>query len=122
MALGFQNSLILIFETLEAFILERTITMKNLHNLKQNLRRMEGHHDVPMSDLLTDQFIQAHTQLSSSNALFEKSGFVISSIDDFKAIPDKEWDDYISSVSDFQNWQDMLREATRQYVIRQIKR
>ena len=96
--------------------------MKSLRDLKQNLRRMEGHHDVPMSDLLTDQFIQAHTQLSSLTALLEKSGFVINSIDDFKAIPDKEWDDYISSVSDFQNWQDMLREATRQYVIRQIRR
>jgi hypothetical protein len=75
---------------------------------------------VSIPELLTDSFIKTHTNLKSAQELFDQSGFKIDSPDDFKAIPDEEWDKYIASVSGFNNWKEMLKSATAEYLKRKM--
>lgn len=43
--------------------------------------------------------------------MFDASGFKVESQEDFAAIPDVEWNEFIRSISSFSDWQTMLGEA-----------
>jgi hypothetical protein len=88
---------------------------KKLKKMADGARELEGQHQVAIPDLLTDKFLAKHTKLTNAQELFDKSGFKIDSAEDFKSIPDAEWDQYISSVSDFNSWKEMLQSATVEY-------
>lgn len=83
---------------------------RKLDALTKNAKAMDGQH-VPVTELLTPAFVSAHTRFTSADELFEQSGFKIESPDDFTAIPDAEWDNYIRSISSFSGWKAMLSEA-----------
>jgi hypothetical protein len=52
--------------------------------------------------------------------LFESSGFRIESPEDFKAIPDADWDAFIGRETTFADWQAMLDEAVKVWTIKQL--
>jgi hypothetical protein len=91
-----------------------------LSNLADKARELDGQHNVPISELLTADFLAKHTQFLSANDLFEASGFKVESTDDFKAIPDDKWDEFIRSVSSFANWQAMLASAGEEWAVKQL--
>jgi hypothetical protein len=93
---------------------------KKLDSLAKNAKELDGTHSVPVSELLTSSFISKHTRFSNANEMFEASGFKIESPEDFKAIPDDKWDDFIRSISSFQNWQSMLTEATKAWATKKL--
>jgi hypothetical protein len=101
---------------------------KGLDTLRANLRRLadrakalDGTHNVPVADLLTPSFIQRHTRgCSNVEQWFQKSGFKIESSDDFKAIPDDDWDRYVRSSTSFSNWQAMLTAASTEFVKKKV--
>lgn len=84
---------------------------KKMDQLSRNARALDGSHEIPLPELLTPQFLQKYTNVSSHEELIEKSGFKVESAEDFKAIPDDEWDAYIRSISSFKSWHAMLSEA-----------
>lgn len=85
---------------------------RKLTQLAKNAEKLDGKHSVPVTELLTPAFVSKHTRFSSADELFEKSGFKIEGPEDFAAIPDAEWDNYIRSISSFSGWKAMLSEAT----------
>lgn len=85
---------------------------KKLEDLSNSARNLHGNHEVPIKELLNGAFLSAHTHFSSADELFEKSGFKIDSAEDFKTIPEVEWDAYIRSISRFASWKDMMTAAT----------
>lgn len=93
---------------------------KKLDKLSQNAQALDGSHQVPLEELLTSQFLQKYTFVSSYSELMEKSGFKIESAEDFKNIRDDEWDAYIHSVSSFKNWQAMLSEAGKVWAVKKL--
>ena len=104
-----------------------TVKITGLDNLQKKLKKMadgakelEGQHNVAIPDLLTDSFLSIHTSFVNAQELFDKSGFAIGSPEDFKAVPDEEWDQYISSVSGFSTWTDMLQSAMAEYTKRKM--
>lgn len=84
---------------------------KKLDLLAKNAAALDGEHNVPVNELLTPAFVAWHTQFASVDEFFEQSGFKIESLEDFAAIPDEEWDEYIRSVSGFSRWRAMLSKA-----------
>lgn len=84
-----------------------------LQKMSDGLKEIEGSH--PMGDIITDTFIKMYTKFNSLQELMDNSGFKIESQDDFKSIPDDDWDKYIASVSKFRNWKEMLDSAMEQY-------
>lgn len=93
---------------------------KKLNKMADGARELDGEHQVAIPDLLTEAFIGEHTNLKDAQELFDKSGFKIDSPEDFKVIPDDEWDKYIASVSDFDNWQEMLQSAIAEFAKRKM--
>ena len=91
------------------------IDLSGLEKLKKNLEKLDGTHEVQLGDLLTPKFILAHTKFSDLDDLLKSSGFKVDSAEDFKAIPDEEWDAFIKANSDFESWSEMQKTAGAEY-------
>jgi hypothetical protein len=91
-----------------------------LNDLANKAQELDGQHNVPLSELLTSSFLSKHTRFLSSNDLFEASGFKVESTEDFESIPDDKWDDFIRSISCFENWQAMLAAAGEEWTAKQL--
>ena len=103
------------------------LEMKGLDELRHKLddlaRRadeLDGEHKVPVSELLTADFISKHTSFSSADEMFRASRFKIETQEDFTTIRDNDWDDYIRSVSSFDSWQSMLGAAGQEWAKRKL--
>lgn len=94
---------------------------KKLQQLSDNLKALEGTHNVSFGELFPDSFIRAHTNTNTLSEFFEQSGFDTSSTEAFKAIPDDDMDRYVSQNSNFNSWEEMLHEATRSYVQKKLE-
>lgn len=92
----------------------------NLKSLADKAQDLDGQHNVPVSELLTSSFLSRHTRFSSTKDLFEASGFKLESSEDLAAIPDDQWDDFIRSISNFENWQAMLGAAVKEWTAKQL--
>jgi len=94
---------------------------KNLRRLEDRARALDGTHSVPIGELLTPGFVRAHVRSCSTvEEWLQNSGFKIESADDFKAIPDADWDAYVRSSTSFSNWQEMLQAAGAEMVKKQL--
>lgn len=93
---------------------------KKLGDLAKGAEALDGQHSVPVSELLTDAFISQHTSFSSADEMLKVSGFKIETQEDFAAIPDAAWDNFIRSISRFDGWQSILGAARQEYIKRQL--
>lgn len=93
-----------------------TINRKGLDQLLKNAKEMEGTHEVKLTDTLNPEFVSSHSKFSNLEALFAASGFKTDSREDFAAIPDDEWDKFISENTDFSSWEEMQRVGGAAYM------
>ena len=102
--------------------------IKGLDELQRELQRMaekahdlDGTHTVTVAQLLTPAFIQAHTrEYNTGQEWFDASPFKVETMEDLEAIPDAEWDAYVRSTTDFASWEEMLAEAAKELIERQL--
>lgn len=104
-----------------------TFETKGFDKLEKQLKRMEkgakelsGQHDVPFSELFTTPFMRKFTKFSSFDELLAAGGYKVESNEDFEAIPDADFDKLVSSTTKFKNWEEMLGEATEQYICKKL--
>lgn len=88
---------------------------KRLDDLAQKSRELAGQHQIPLSELMPGDFIGASSSFVSLEELFAASPFEIHSLDDFKAIPDEDWDRFISTNTSFATWAEMQQAAIREW-------
>lgn len=93
---------------------------KKLKTLQNNLQKLDGQHHVPVTELLTPAFVARHTKFSTVDELFEASGYKIESEQDFAAIPDDAWNEYIRSISGFSGWEAMLSKAAESWATKKL--
>jgi hypothetical protein len=84
---------------------------KKLDDLKNKVESISGQQSIPLNELLTPDFLATCSTFSSAEEMFERSGFKVESQEDFAAIPDEPWDDFIRSNTSFFNWREMLQAA-----------
>lgn len=84
------------------------------------LNSVAGTHTVAISEVLTEVFVAKHTKFPSVGEMFDASGFQIRSENDFSAIPDNEWDDFIRAISDYDSWASMLTAAKKEWVVKKL--
>lgn len=92
----------------------------NLEQLAQNAQELDGEHEVPLSELFTQAFMEENTHYSSFGDLLEAGGFHADSAEAFDSIPESELDAHIARTTKFDSWESMLEEATGQYVTRKL--
>ena len=93
---------------------------KKLGEIAKKADALDGEHNIPVAELLTDSFVSQHTSFSSAKEMFKASGFKVENQEDFSTIPDVDWDNYIRSISNFDDWQNMLVAAGQEWTKRQL--
>lgn len=93
---------------------------QRLADLQQRAEALDGTHELPATDLLTDRFMRANTEFGTFADMIKASGFKIENAEDFKAIPDDHWDAFVAAHTSFRSWQEMLNAAARLYVTRKL--
>jgi hypothetical protein len=94
------------------------------HRLNDMGRRAEsfsGNHSVPVPELLTPDFLRRCSRFQSAEEMFEASGFKIESAEDFTAIPDAAWDEFVRANTSFVSWEAMLGEAGGEWAARRLE-
>lgn len=89
--------------------------MKGLEKLKNNLKKLDGERQVGLDEIMTPEFLSSCSNFSSLEQLFSASGFVIKNREDFKAIPDDDWEKFIVSHTTFESWKSMQKAALDKY-------
>ena len=89
---------------------------RQLEEFQNKIESVSGEQSVPLNELLTPDFLATCSTFSSADELFERSGFKVESKEDFAAIPDEPWDEFIRSNTSFFNWKEMLQAAGAAWV------
>jgi hypothetical protein len=75
---------------------------------------------IKLKDFMTSKFISNCSNFNDIEHLFEASGFTVESKEDFEAIPDDKWNEFIVKNTSFNSWEDMQKEAMNLYVKEQL--
>ena len=94
--------------------------MNGLKKLAKNAKDMDGTSQVKLSDLMTSEFISICSDYTDLDNLFSESGFKIESKEDFEAIPDNDWEEFIVNNTSFYSWEEMQKSAMTAYVKKQL--
>jgi hypothetical protein len=70
--------------------------------------------------MFPDEFMLLNTEFQSIADMIEVSGFRVETADDFKAIPDDEWDAFVRSRTRFTSWEEMRAAAGNEWMSRQV--
>ncbi len=84
---------------------------KRLNQLTENAKELGNTKSASLNEILTPDFISKHTKFSNANEFFEASGFSVSDQNSFEAIPEEKLNIFVSSVSSFSTWREMLNTA-----------
>jgi hypothetical protein len=93
---------------------------RQLKELQHRAESLSGTHDVPISQLLTSEFMLLNTDFESVELMFRASGYKIESQEDLAAIPDEPWESFVRSRTRFGTWQEMLAAAAKEYFERRL--
>ena len=93
----------------------------NVGQLKKNLEQISNTKQLRFDELFTPEFLSEHTSFTSLEDMFDKSGFKVESADDFKAIPDQEWEDFIIGNTTFESWTEMQKAAAVTVISKRMK-
>lgn len=93
---------------------------RTLDNLRRGAEALEGEHSIPLTELFPVDFLRKHTEFESLEDMFQASGFMVESREDFEKIPDDEWDDFVRSHTRFSSWKEMRDAALKKWVTRKL--
>lgn len=93
---------------------------RSLQDLSNRAQNLHGQHNIPLSELMPQAFISSCSRFTSLDELFGASGFEIDSAEDFEAIPDDEWDAFISENTSFNTWEQMQQSAVIAWTQKQL--
>jgi hypothetical protein len=88
--------------------------------MADNAEQLQGENEVAFAELFTEQFMRQHTDVSSFEQYLENSQWDVESQSEFEAIPEDEFDEYVSNHSAFDSWEEMLETAGTEWAVRQI--
>lgn len=91
-----------------------------LKKLGARAQKLDGTQNVPVSELLTSRFLEGCSRFSSVDELFKASGCKIESPEDFKAVPDDQWDAFIRTNTSYSNWKEMLGSAAKEWTKKRL--
>ncbi len=93
----------------------------HLSDLQQKVERLAGTKQVSLPNLLTPGFLSQCSRFNTADEMFKASGFKVESLEDFKAIPDAEWDEFVRANTSYISWHVMLGEASKAWALNQLE-
>lgn len=92
----------------------------NVDKLIKNLEEVESTKQLSFTELFTPTFLSECSSFTSLEDLFEKSGFKVESPEDFKKIPNEEWERFIVENTSYESWLDMQKDAATKLLNQRI--
>tara|TARA_B100001750_G_C15247948_1_gene466302 strand:+ start:63 stop:374 length:312 start_codon:yes stop_codon:yes gene_type:complete len=96
------------------------IDTSGLDALQKRLKKLSNTKSIPFEEMFSPSFMRSNTRFSNIENMFEASGYKVETEEDFEQIPDKEWNEFISSETKFKSWDDMIHAAGGEYVAKQL--
>lgn len=96
------------------------IDMSGLEKLKAKMEELANTTEESFGEIYPPEFISSHSSFADIDSLFKASGFKAETMEDLEAIPDEEWDAFISSNTDFDSWSEMREAAMGEYVKKKL--
>ncbi|WJI09166.1 hypothetical protein FGU46_03200 [Methanobacterium sp. CWC-01] len=93
---------------------------KKLKEMEKGAQKVQGENNVPFKELFNPSFMRKNTQHNSIDEMLDNSGFKIENSKDFEAVDDSEWDEYVRKTTRFENWDEMMSDASKLWVLKQI--
>ncbi len=93
---------------------------RKLEGLQKRVASLEGTNRVSFSELFDHGFLAQHSRFASFSELLDAGGFVVNSQEDFKAIPDDDFDKHIAANTDFNSWKETKQAAATAYFKKQL--
>jgi hypothetical protein len=93
---------------------------RKLKDIGDRAQKLQGTTNVPLSELLTVEFLKTCSRFNSLTEMFNASGYVITNADDFKAVPDDQWDKFIKQNTSFADWNELLGAAAKDWTKDQL--
>jgi hypothetical protein len=93
---------------------------RNLDQLKKNVERLGGEHEVSFTELFPSGFMARYTNFTSFDDLLAKCGFKVETKEDIANILDAAWDTFIASSTRFTSWVEMKQKALEEYLLRKV--
>lgn len=93
---------------------------KDLKQMEKRTKELSKTTEIQFSELFTDSFMNKHTSYSSIDELLNAGGFDAKTSEDFDKIPTEKLDQFVSKVTSFSTWEEMLDEAISEYVLTKL--
>lgn len=91
-----------------------------LEELQRRAEKLGEKEQVSFEEFFSPRFMRRHTEFDSIDAMLDASEWKIESLEDFRAIPDESWDEFVANNTRFETWEQMFGAAEEQYVKRQL--
>ena len=94
---------------------------RELSELEQNIRNVDGEHQIPITELLNNSFMNKYTSLDAAQDFIDGCENVCGS--EFSEIDenDEKFTDFIKENTNFNSWSEMLKNASENWVVSQLK-
>ena len=94
-----------------------------LNHLQKNVEELEEKKEISIGELLNEEFMNKYTKWNNFNDFIINSklvpeGTTVLTKEIFEAIPDKEFNEYVTNNSSFESWIEMLQTALKDYIKR----
>lgn len=97
------------------------IEIEGLDKLKKQLEEMADlGGGVPMVEIFNPEFMMMYTDFDSFEAFLEASPWSVESQEDFEAIPEDEFDEYVNEHTEFPSWDVMFETGGSRYFERKF--
>jgi hypothetical protein len=87
--------------------------LSGLKKLKENLEELSGTHQVPLSDVLTADFVSSHSPYADFDELLAAVG--VTTKEEFEALPDADFDAFLAANTEFESWLEMQKQGMAKY-------
>ncbi len=93
---------------------------KHIEKLQENVKGLEGQHNIPFDELFPASFMLNYTDSSSIEELLQKGNFDIKSQEDFEEIPDDTMNSFIAMHTSFLTWNQLVPKASEEWLVRRL--
>jgi hypothetical protein len=77
--------------------------------------------NIDLVKIMNNDFMKKHTSFRTVEELFEKSEFKIETQEDFENLSEDKVDIFIKENTKFNSWEEILNEASCEYISKQLK-
>lgn len=92
-----------------------------LNDMLGDALELDETNEIPFIELFPPDFMRLYTDFDNIEEFFEASPWSVESQEDFRDIPQEDFDEYIDTHTDFPDWEVMQQTAGKQYIEKQFQ-